>query len=117
MPVRPSAENEPSPVWEIGSRFRRRRTARRELASADRLLVVVLQRVLLHAVAEAPERDAEQLRRVRADAARALERLQDETPLDLAEHVVERATLLRQDDERGRRLRCRAAHLGRQVAE
>src|SRR5205807_1880980 len=51
---------------------------RRVVAAFARLL----QRVLLHAIPEASQRHAEELRRLRAHATRPLERLQDESALE-----------------------------------
>ena len=49
----------------------------------------------------------EELGSARADAARALEGLDDEPPLDLAQHVVELTAVLGQAHEGRRRLRAR----------
>ena len=80
-------------AWRLGRRLRRPRVVAR-----------VAERVLLQAVAQAAEGHAEELGRLRAHAARPLERLEDEPALDLAEHLVEVAALLREADERRRGL-------------
>ena len=76
-------------------------------------VVALLERELLQPVAQASERDPEQLRSLRSLTDGAFEGFDDQAPLDLAEDVVEIAPLGRERDERRRRARCGAAHLTR----
>src|SRR4051794_1483300 len=84
---------------------------------AHRLLFFVLERVFLEAIAKAAQGEPERLRGDGADAARALERLDDETPLDLSEHAVDLASCFGEGHEGGARLTRGAADLVREIAE
>src|SRR5262249_15248965 len=76
-----------------------------------------IDRMLLEAISQRPKRDPQKLRRALANAPRALERLQDEPPFELAEHQIELAPLRGKLRKRGGRAARKAAHLGRQIAE
>ena len=84
---------------------------------AERLFVLALHRVLLHSIAQAAERDAERLGGVRANAARSLEGLENESPFDLAEDGIEVAAFLREIEKRRCRASGRPAHLLREISQ
>src|SRR5947209_8096269 len=77
----------------------------------------LVQAELGESVAERSKREAEELGGLSANAARSLQRLEDEATLGLADHRVEIATRLGEREERGRRAGGRTGERGREIAE